>query len=172
MKKRRLIGPLTPIQEQQETLKDVGLPEDLVRKIYETITNQVINGKKEGFHIEVHLDKRTIFCKCTYLRDEKHGLFQKWRPNGKPWEYIVYRNGKEHGPYKYYWEYEDIYVDTQCVDGLQHGESRVYHDGKLEVKTNYVFGKLHGEYLKYKDGKVVEKANYMYGKLHGEYLKP
>lgn len=49
MKKRRLIGPLTPIQEQQEVLKDVGLPEDLIRKVYDKMANQKINGKMEGY---------------------------------------------------------------------------------------------------------------------------
>ena len=94
MKKRRLVGPLTAIQEQQEALKDVGLPEDLVGKIYEIISNQRINGRMEGFWIRnIERYNRTVLVNCNYLNGKMHGKYKSFFWNGRLDSEYNYING-------------------------------------------------------------------------------
>ena len=144
MKKRRLVGPLTPIQEQQEALKDVGLPEDLVGKIYEIISNQHINGKEEGYWIRYAVR----YCTRTNIK-------------------VSYLNGKMHGKFRSHYLNGIRDCESNYLNGLQEGKCLEYNlKGGLFTECNYMKGKKHGKYISYNpEGTVYKVCDFINGKL-------
>lgn len=107
-------------------------PEDLER--CEKVNNrfkQIINNNKTYIlqncqHIQPHGVVE------IYYNNNKHQL--KYKKN--------YKDGKEHGECKEWYENGQLYVQEYYINGKRHGEYKTwFSNGKLHINTQYTYGK-------------------------------
>ena len=87
-------------------------------------------------------------------------------------EQITFKDGKQHGPYVWYHDNEQLSRKGTYKDGEMDGLFVAYHDnGRLSRKGTYKDGKQHGPYVWYhKNGQLRGKGTYKDGKRDGLWL--
>lgn len=93
-------------------------------------------------------------------------------PKGQNKMQCFYKNGKLHGPSKYFGEAEQILVESWFIDGKRNGRSfSFYPSGSFCSKQNYVDNVWHGiQEFWYEDGTLKTTMQYSMGEVDGKVL--
>lgn len=103
----------------------------------------------------------------------KHGVYKKYFRNGWMREYITYRHGERHGPFKFWHDGNVLQVQGEYRDGNLHGLIiRYYASGQKQRETTYRDGELHGPFFLYdRNGRTRERGTFNAGMREGAYVE-
>ena len=77
------------------------------------------NGLYQGEFIARYQDG-TIFVRCFYVDDKRHGEYRDYHENGSPWEIRHYRYGNRHGENYWFTDDGDVFA-TMYHNGVDLG---------------------------------------------------
>ncbi len=124
------------------------------------------DGVVEEFHPSGARASRT-----HYTAGVKHGAYEAWYADGRPWKTGAYVEGALDGPYREWWTNGKPATEAVYARGALTGSyRRWYANGQLWEQATYEVGKRVGPYRKWwKNGKPAHVYAYVDGKLDGEY---
>ncbi len=98
----------------------------------------------------------------TKGRDEKHGAWTSWHPNGQERMRGEYRFDVPVGSFTWWHPNGQKALAGEYTQGLQDGDWTWWHDNGLKsIQGQYTAGKATGQWIWWKsDGKVAQRANY------------
>ena len=100
---------------------------------------------------------------------KESGPWEFWWENGSPMSKGLFVNGKPDSTWEYYSEEGKLYRRASFKSGVEHGVwTDLYDDGKVRSTGNYVNGRKEGEWkFYYDDGVLSQKGNYKLDHAHG-----
>jgi len=126
---------------------------------------------KDGAVIRGKMGQELYCTKITANGDKiSHGEYFSWYENGKPWEVVNYKDGKEDGKYKSFYRNGKKKVVSNYKDGKRDGKHESFHgNGKPREVSNYKDGKPDGKFESFHgNGKPREVSNFKDGNLDGK----
>lgn len=104
-----------------------------------------------------------------YLRGKRHGLYQKWFPDGSISYEVSYLQGKMEGIAKTWWNNGNFRSETPFKEGLTEGtQIQYYRSGALFKKRRLVAGREEGLQQAWREnGKIYNNYEAKNGRIFG-----
>lgn len=105
----------------------------------------------------------------AYYRGKRHGLYQKWFPNGNMSYEVTYKHGKMEGTAKSWWSDGTLRSETPFKNGLSEGiQLQYYRSGALFKKRSLKVGKEDGLQQAWREnGKIYNNYEAKNGRIFG-----
>ena len=106
---------------------------------------------KSAFFMQSKMILMTLLLLTSLFSHEIEVVIVKeYHPNGALKSEVTYKDGKENGPYKWYWDNGIMAEDGTYKDGKLHGPIKIYYwTGELQIESNLNYGKKEGVVIGY-----------------------
>ncbi|MGL5124596.1 MAG: toxin-antitoxin system YwqK family antitoxin [Fusobacteriaceae bacterium] len=136
--------------------------------VYYKITSFLAYGKQEVIDESQLQERNGVYYK---INEEKGftGIVAEKYENGQIEMEYNYKNGKEDGPYKFYYSNGQLKVEGNYKNGQRDGLFKSYYEnGQVKEEENLKNGQQDGpSKTYYENGQVEDEKNYKNGELDG-----
>jgi uncharacterized protein len=97
------------------------------------------DGLMDGYR-KIYFPNGTVCTEFNYKNNDSHGPSKEFYPNGKLAESKSYKDDQLNGTYEIYNEDGTLYKTETFLNGLQHGKSALYKNGKVIKEIQFLSG--------------------------------